>query len=102
MPKLVQLYIRQCAVGFALSAGFVALLLWANVANLWHLVTHAEGGTLAVLLLWMFNGIVFASVQFGIAVMRMDDGPGRHDRGTPIADQRPVAIPVHETRRKRF
>ena len=40
MPKLVALYIRHTLIGFAAAAGFVALLFWFNVANLWHLVTH--------------------------------------------------------------
>lgn len=71
MPRLVRLYIVQCAIGFAIAAAFVVMLLWFNVANLWHLVTHAQGGLLAVFLLWVFNGIVFSGVQFGIAVMRL-------------------------------
>lgn len=85
MPQLVRLYIRQAAIGFLLSAALVGGLLWLNVANLWHLVTHTEAGILAVVLLWLFNGIVFASVQFGIAVMGMarkdddDKDGGRRD-----------------------
>ncbi|MFV0336383.1 MAG: hypothetical protein ACK5JR_20210 [Tropicimonas sp.] len=73
MPKLVRLYIRQVIVGFLLSAGFVGLLLGANVANLRHLVSATSGGAIAVAMLWIFNGIVFAGVQFGISVMRMGD-----------------------------
>ncbi len=83
MPKLVRLYIQQVIVGFLLSASFVGLLLWLNVANLWHLVTHTQGGWIAVAMLWVFNGIVFAGVQFGIAVMRMardEDDAGRGKR----------------------
>jgi hypothetical protein len=78
MPNLIRLYITQVAIGFVVSAAFVAMLLWFNVANLWHLVTHDPAGPLAVLLLWVFNGIVFSGVQFGISVMRMaepDDTP---------------------------
>ncbi|PRY24992.1 hypothetical protein CLV78_102166 [Aliiruegeria haliotis] len=85
MPKLVHLYIRQVAIGYLLSACFVALLLWLNVANLWHLVTHTDGGWVAVGMLWIFNGVVFAGVQFGISVMRMgrdDDDTGRGKRIT--------------------
>ena len=44
MPKLIRLYITQVAIGFGIAAAFVALLLWFNVANLWHLVTHTEQG----------------------------------------------------------
>jgi hypothetical protein len=83
MPALVRLYIRHVLIGYALAAVFTALLLWQNVANLWHLVTHSPEGPLAVGLLVMFNGIVFSGVQFGIAVMRMgdrDDAGGRPRR----------------------
>lgn len=71
MPKLIRLYIRQVILGFVISAGFVAMILWFNVANLWHLVTHDPAGPLAVGLLWLFNGIVFSGVQFGISIMRL-------------------------------
>ena len=93
MPALVRLYIRQVAIGFGLSAVFVAVLLYGNVANLWHLVTHTDAGALAVFLLWLFNGIVFASVQFGIAIMRMarDDG-GPKGGTTPRIPPRPVPV----------
>ncbi|WP_103762398.1 hypothetical protein [Roseovarius confluentis] len=81
MPKLIRMYIVNVAIGFGLAAVFVGMLLWFDIANLWHLVSHSDKGWLAVLLLWVSNGIVFAGVQFGIAVMRMkddddDDGPG--------------------------
>lgn len=79
MPRLIRLYILQTIIGFVVSAAFVGLLFWFNVANLWHLVTHAPGGWLAAFLLFMFNGIVFSGVQFGISIMRMaessDDDP---------------------------
>jgi len=106
MPKLIRLYITQVALGFGIAAAFVAMLLWFNVANLWHLVTHTEQGMLAVFILWFANGIVFAGVQFGIAVMRMqdtdDDGPrGGHRQKVMHHDY--VAIPVRadEDRRQR-
>lgn len=71
MPQLVQLYIRNVLIGFALALGFTGLLLALNIGNLWHLVTHSPGGLLAVVMLVVFNTIVFAGVQFAIAVMRM-------------------------------
>ncbi len=71
MPKLILLYIQQCLLGFAIAALFVAGMLYWNVANLGYLVDRAPGGWLAVFLLWVFNGIVFSGVQFGIAIMRM-------------------------------
>jgi hypothetical protein len=97
MPKLIRLYITQVAIGFGIAAAFVAMLLWFNVANLWHLVTHTEQGLLAVVILWVANGVVFAGVQFGIAVMRMqdddDDDPRGGDR-QQIMHHDYVAIPV--------
>lgn len=97
MPHLVRLYIRHTVIGFAIAGAFTALLFWLNVANLWHLVTHTSEGPLAAFLLFMFNGIVFSGVQFGIAVMRMadsDQGGGRRQR------LEPVPIPVRAEARR--
>ena len=95
MPDLIKQYIRHSVIGFALAALFVSLLLYFNVANLWHLVTHSDVGFLAVFLLWLFNGIVFAGVQFAISIMTMsydeeDDDDDDH-RGMLL---RTVPIPV--------
>ena len=82
MPKLIRLYITHVAIGFGIAAAFVGMLLWFNVANLWHLVTHSDKGLLAIVILWFANGIVFAGVQFAIAVMRMkDDDDDDHHGG---------------------
>ena len=103
MPKLVRLYITQCAIGFGLSAGFVALLLWQNVANLQHLVTHSDMGGLAVFLLWLFNGLVFASVQFAMTVMRMGDDALPPAGGKRMAlEPMPIRVPVDEPRKRRY
>ncbi|HKL54576.1 MAG: hypothetical protein ACX93P_02110 [Roseovarius sp.] len=82
MPKLIRLYITHVAIGFAIAAAFVGMLLWFDVANLWHLVTHSDKGLLAVVILWISNGVIFAGVQFGIAVMRLkDDDDDDHHGG---------------------
>lgn len=81
MPKLIRLYITHVAIGFGIAGAFVGMLLWFNVANLWHLVSHSDKGLLAVLVLWLANGIVFAGVQFAIAVMRMKDDDDDEPRG---------------------
>jgi hypothetical protein len=94
LPKLVRLYITQTLVGFGLSAAFVTLLLWGNVANLWHLVTHTSAGPLAVGLLWVFNGIVFSGVQFGISVMRMSEEGGRGGGRKERPQVQPALVPV--------
>ncbi|MDJ0821306.1 MAG: hypothetical protein QNJ09_05760 [Paracoccaceae bacterium] len=73
MPDIMRLYIRQCLSGFGIAAFFVAALLYFNVSNIGYLVHNTDAGPLAAFLLWVFNGIVFAGVQFGIAVMRLGD-----------------------------
>ncbi|WP_292286867.1 hypothetical protein [Marivita sp.] len=99
MPDLIKMYIRQSIIGFVLSAVFVALLLYFNVVNLWHLVTHTDVGPLAVLLLWLFNGIVFAGVQFGISIMLMADDEDDDDhRGRPLR-LIPLRVEAYESRK---
>ncbi|SIS79680.1 hypothetical protein [Phaeovulum vinaykumarii] len=71
LPRLVRLYIRNVAVGGILSLVFVGLLLGADVGGLRHLVLHAQGGWIALMMLLVFNAIVFAGVQFAITIMRM-------------------------------
>ncbi len=94
MPKLVHLYIKQVLLGFGLSALFVGGLLYTNVGNLWHLVTSSDIGMIAVIMLFMANGIIFAGVQFAIVIMRMghaDDTP-KGGKRQPIATDIPVRV----------
>lgn len=98
MPKLIRLYIRQVLIGFGLSAAFVSLLLWQNVGNLGHLISTSDIGWIAVAMLFVFNGLVFAGAQFSIAIMRMEaknDEPPRG--GTRVLNRlgaAPQAVPV--------
>jgi len=104
MPKLIRLYITQVAIGFGIAALFVGMLLYFDIANLWHLVTHSDKGWLAVLILWISNGIVFAGVQFGIAVMRMkddDDDDQGGGRRSPEFVKEPAMVPVPADTSKR-
>lgn len=78
MPRLIRLYITHCAIGFAIALVFVVALIALDVANLRHLILTSDQGLLAFVILVMMNGVVFAGVQFAIAVMRMaapDEGP---------------------------
>ena len=94
MPALVRLYIRNVIIGFGLSAIFVGALLWLDIAGLWHLISTSPQGWIAALMLFVFNGIVFAGVQFAIAIMRLghDEDPdgGRRAPLPPALDTVPV------------
>ncbi|APX21610.1 hypothetical protein GCM10011326_10450 [Salipiger profundus] len=102
MPRLVRLYILQTLMGFGLSTVFVGLLLWQNVANLYHLVTSTDAGLLAVFLLWLFNGLVFAGAQFAISIMRMQDTdtPPSGGKRAPTVTMQPVPVRVAAERPK--
>lgn len=73
MPKLIALYIRSIAIGFGLSAAFLALMLWQDVAGLRHLIFGSDMGLVAAAMVFMLQGIIFAGVQFGIAIMMLAD-----------------------------
>lgn len=77
MPQLVRLYITQVAFGFAVAAAFVFALVALDVGGIGHLVLNSDMGLVAALMLWVFHGVVFAGVQFAIAVMALaeDEGP---------------------------
>ena len=81
LPNLVKLYIKSVAIGFGAAALFVGTLLWFNLAGLWGLVAGSDAGFIAVFMLWMFHGIVFAGVQFAFAIMSMADKDDDDDHG---------------------
>lgn len=89
MPKLIRLYIVNVAIGFAIAAAFVAGLVAFDVAGLRHLILGSEMGYLAAAMMVMFNGVVFAGVQFAIAIMRMADS-----NDTPSGGKPDVLIPI--------
>lgn len=103
MPKLIRLYIVNVLIGFALAVVFVALLLSLDVGGLRHLVLETSGGWIGGVMLVMFNGVVFAGVQFAIAVMRMadpEDGPPPGGRRSGSQMRELVRVPVVQIRRK--
>jgi uncharacterized membrane protein len=101
MPKLVKLYIQQVLVGFALSALFVSALLYLNVANLWHLISGSEMGWIAAGMLFLFNGLVFAGVQFAITIMRMEERNDTPSGGKRVPVAASIPVPVEATAPKR-
>ncbi|MDO5646450.1 hypothetical protein [Paracoccus sp. (in: a-proteobacteria)] len=95
MPKLVRLYIVSVLIGIVLAMIFTALLIVLDVARLRHLIASSDMGWLAVFMLVFFNSIIFASVQFAIAVMSLADGSGGGGRRfwQWVAQPQPAPIP---------
>lgn len=106
IPELVRLYLRNILFGFMLALVFTGLLVGMDVANLRHLTLETRGGWLGIVMLVVFNTIVFAGVQFAIAVMRMADPGDGPRRGNPApltgrasgASGVPVAVPARSRR----
>ena len=99
MPKLIRLYIVNVAIGFAIAVAFVAGLVWLDVGGLRHLILGSPMGYVAGAMMVMANGVVFAGVQFAIAVMRMaeDDTPPRGGLGQHM---QPIPVRVTATPRR--
>ncbi|MFD2173583.1 hypothetical protein [Rhodobacter lacus] len=110
MPELVRLYIRNVIFGALLSAAFVGMLLGFNVANLRHLILTSDIGYIAIALLFVFNTLVFAGVQFGISVMAMADkepprGGGKRDaiaRFDMPLDMVAIPVPVEQKSKRKI
>ncbi len=99
MPKLIKLYIVNVAYGFGLSVVFLGLLLWADVAGLRHLIFQSSMGWVAAIMMIVMNGVVFAGVQFAIAVMRLaedPEGPKGGSRAPNVSRLMPVRITTKE------
>lgn len=95
MPKLISLYIKSVATGFAIAFAFTGLLVWFNIAGIGKLIMGSDIGWVAFLMVAMFHGIVFAGVQFAYVIMRMaepaDSGPRG---GNPAPDVGQQLAPV--------
>lgn len=97
-PNLIQMYIKHCIIGFIASAIFVGMLFAFDVGGLWRLVSGSSIGIVAALMLWVFNGIVFAGVQFGIAIMNMGEDDDDDDKGHRGRVGLHVPVPVRVDR----
>lgn len=95
MPDYIKLILRHAAYGGVIAVVFVATLLWMNVGNLWHLVTHTAEGPLALVVMTLLFWITFGSVQIGIRIMMMgddDDKGGGKRAPEPLAIRVPVRV----------
>jgi hypothetical protein len=99
MPAHIRMIVKHAAIGFGISGVFTAMILYFNIGNLWHLVTNTAGGPIAVIMLVVFGGITFGSVQIGYVIMTMkaaDDEPkgGKGGKGDGVVVVDAVPVPV--------
>lgn len=97
MPAHIRFILKHAIVGLGISIAFTAMILYFNVGNLWHLVTHTAEGPIAVLMLVVFGTITFGSAQIGYKIMTMgdeDDTPHGGKR-QPVMSVVAIAVPVN-------
>jgi hypothetical protein len=98
MPDHIKLILRHAFYGFIVALVFVGGLMYLNVANLWHLVTHTAEGPIALAVLTILCTITFGSVQIGYKIMSMgeenDEPRGGKRDAIPTYDAIPV--PIHD------
>lgn len=71
MPDIIRLFVRNGVIGFLVAGVFVALLIFLNVNGLRDTLAVEERQGLAVVVLWLGNGSVFAALQIAWAVLTL-------------------------------
>ncbi len=91
VPHLIRFLGLHMAVGLAIGVIIASAMIISNLAGLKDLLIEASEPFVAILLLYAFNALTFASVAMGVAVMTMPyDGicdmrdPNDHDDGGPL------------------
>lgn len=97
MPFFLVFLVRHALVGFALSAGFVAAILWSDAGGLGALLTASHEHPLPLLLLWFFAGLTFGGVQMAAAIMLEAHPPTERPRGGTLV---PVPVRARAARRR--
>lgn len=103
MPDHIKFILRHAFYGFIIALTFVGMLLYFNVVNLWHLVTHTADGPIAVVMLIVFCTVTFGSVQIGYKIMMMGEENDDDDQGGKRDDlpiRQAIAIPVRTDDRR--
>lgn len=73
MTSPLKFFFRHTLIGFALSAVFVAALLYFDVMNLQTLLFKDERWRMALFIMWFGNGTVFGALQVAYAIMDLAD-----------------------------
>ncbi|WP_135466057.1 hypothetical protein [Crenalkalicoccus roseus] len=95
MHSFVRFILLHFATGFGIAALFVGALLLADPGGIGGLLLSAREGAWPALLLWLFTGLTFGAVQFGAALMLLEETPPRR----PARGLQPVPARVPARRR---
>lgn len=96
--------LKHITIGFGLSALFLVMALWFNIANLMTYIAETTLGWIVALLMWVVNGFVFGWVQMVVsnASVRDDDDEDDHHGGRRLRDMERdhavVRVPVEKRR----
>lgn len=96
IPVAVRFMVLHGLVGFAVSALFVAAVLWSDPGGVGTLILK-HGGAPVIAMLWFFTGLTFGSVQIGAAVM-LRAGEDEAPRGGRRPRLEPVPVPARARR----
>lgn len=100
MPNHIKFLLGHAAIGAVAGVCFSALVIYCDIAGLWHLVTETKDGPLAAAIMTVFFVITFASVQMGRAVMSLgesDDDDHDDDQDGPSGGEL-IPIRIYEER----
>lgn len=108
MPDHIKFILRHAFYGFLIACTFTGMVLYFNIANIWHLVTHTTEGPIALAVFVILCTITFGSVQIGMQIMTMgeedDDADGGKRDDLPVLDDmtalKQVPIPIHADDRR--
>ncbi len=68
---ITRLFLNSTAIGLLASAILVSALWLFNVNGFHDALAHSRDALLALVVIWLANGLLFAAVQVGYAVHRI-------------------------------
>lgn len=71
IPELIRFLGLYLAVGLAIGVIVASIMIVSNLAGLKTLLVEAQEPLVAIMLLYAFNALTFASVTMGVAIMTL-------------------------------
>ncbi|WP_415921841.1 hypothetical protein [Tateyamaria sp. SN6-1] len=71
--SLPRLFLTATAIGLGVSAALICALWLFNINGFYDALAPSRDALLALVVIWISNGLLFAAVQVGYALHRMGD-----------------------------